>query len=236
MNYQEIQFRIDNVRNRISVATKKSERPDGSVTLLGACKQVDRERIVQAVELGVDYLGENQLQEAEQKFKALGRPQGLNNLHLIGNLQSNKVKRAIELFDVIQSIDSVKLASKINTIASQMGRVVPIYLEINISGESTKNGISPKELDKTIELISECRNLNLLGLMTVPPQESNPEKSRPYFRMLREIKEDINSMNITSVGSCDGLSMGMTNDFDVAIEEGATLIRVGSAIWGSRPR
>lgn len=235
MNYQEMQSRIDNIRNRISIATKKSQRPDGSVTLLGACKQVDRERIAQAVELGVDYLGENQLQEAEQKFKILGRPKGLTNLHLIGNLQSNKAKRAVELFDVIQSVDSSKLASRINTIAGQMDRVVSIYLEINIAGEPTKNGINPKELDKTIELISEYRNLNLLGLMTVPPQESEPERSRPYFRMLREIKESINNMKIGGVSSCDGLSMGMTNDFDVAIEEGATLIRVGSAIWGTRP-
>ena len=114
MNYKEIQSRIDIIRNRISVATKKSKRPDSSVTLLGACKQVDRERIVQAVELGVDYLGENQLQEAEHKFKAPGRPKGLTSLHLIGNLQSNKVRRAIELLDVIQSVDSTKLASRID--------------------------------------------------------------------------------------------------------------------------
>jgi hypothetical protein len=204
------------------------------VTVLGACKQVERERILQAVALGIGHVGENQVQEAEAKFEGMERPDQLVSLHLIGHLQANKVRRAVALFDVIQSVDSARLASRIDSIAQEMNRQVAIYIQVNIGSEATKEGVRPDQGVELAEFVATCRSIELAGLMAVPPHMENLEAVRPYFRMLRELRDGVCQLEQYR-GAALGLSMGMTEDFEVAIEEGATMVRLGSAIWGPRP-
>ncbi|MBH75039.1 MAG: YggS family pyridoxal phosphate-dependent enzyme [Dehalococcoidia bacterium] len=229
----DIETRLHEIGNRIQFALVKSGRSEGSVVLLGACKQVSYQRILDAVGLGLDHLGENRVQEAESKFDITDLPHGLKSLQLIGTLQSNKVKRAVQMFDVIQSVDSAKLADRIDLVAGEMKKRAKIYLEVNLSGEDTKTGINLLEFDEVIEFIIAKPNLELVGLMTVPPHSVDPENSRPYFQQLRGLRDSIGKHTSIHVDQI-GLSMGMTNDFEVAIEEGATLVRLGSAIWGPR--
>jgi hypothetical protein len=233
MSEIHIETRLNQIREKIQSALSKSGRSEASVILLGACKQVGYQRILDAVDLGLDHLGENRVQEAESKFDITNLPHGLKSLHLIGTLQSNKVKRAVQMFDVIQSVDSVKLADRIDVAAREMKKRVKIYIEVNLSGEDTKTGINLWEFDEVIELTIAKPNLELIGLMAVPPHSVDPENSRPYFQQLRSLRDSVikhTSIQIEQLG----LSMGMTNDFEVAIEEGATLVRLGSAIWGPR--
>tara|TARA_B100001750_G_C15514814_1_gene606288 strand:- start:1915 stop:2619 length:705 start_codon:yes stop_codon:yes gene_type:complete len=233
MSEIDIETRLNQIREKIQSALSRSGRSEESVILLGACKQVSYQGILDAVGLGLDHLGENRVQEAESKFDITDLPHGLKSLQLIGTLQSNKVKRAVQMFDVIQSVDSVKLADRIDVVAGEMKKRAKIYLEVNLSGEDTKTGINLREFDEVIELIIAKPNLELVGLMTVPPHSVDPENSRQYFQQLRSLRDSIikyTSIQIEQVG----LSMGMTNDFEVAIEEGATLVRLGSAIWGPR--
>ena len=215
-------------------AAESAGRNPADVTLLGACKTVDRDRVLQAVDFGIDYLGENFVQEAEEKFGGSERPEGLVSLHLIGHLQSNKVKRAVALFDTIQSVDSVRLLSRIDAAARSLHRQVEVYVQVNLAGEATKEGVSPALVGELAEHAAACDNVRLAGLMAVPPHTEDPEGARPYFRMLRELRDEVSRLDACS-GASLGLSMGMTADFEVAIEEGATLVRVGSAIWGARP-
>ena len=229
----DIEARLDQIREKIQSALDKSGRLDASVILLGACKQVSYQRTLDAVNLGLDHLGENRVQEAESKFDHTDLPHGLKSLQLIGTLQSNKVRRAVQMFDVIQSVDSIKLADRIDVVAGEMKKRAKIYVEMNLSGEDTKTGVNLREFDEIIELITTKPNLELVGLMTVPPHSVNPENSRPYFRQLRNLRDSIGKHTSIQIGQV-GLSMGMTNDFEVAIEEGATLVRLGSAIWGPR--
>ena len=233
MSEIDIETRLNQIREKIQSALSKSGRSEASVILLGACKQVSYQRILDAVGLGLDHLGENRVQEAESKFDITDLPHGLKSLQLIGTLQSNKVKRAVQMFDVIQSVDSVKLADRIDVAAREMKKRAKIYIEVNLSGEDTKTGINLRELDEVIEFTIAKPNLELVGLMTVPPHSVDPENSRPYFQQLRNLRDSVikhTSIQIEQVG----LSMGMTNDFEVAIEEGATIVRLGSAIWGPR--
>ena len=233
MSEINIETRLNQIREKIQSALSRSGRSEASVILLGACKQVSYQRILDAVGLGLDHLGENRVQEAESKFDITDLPHGLKSLQLIGTLQSNKVKRAVQMFDVIKSVDSVKLADRIDVVAGEMKKRAKIYLEVNLSGEDTKTGINLREFDEVIEPIIAKPNLELVGLMTVPPHSVDPENSRQYFQQLRSLRDSIikyTSIQIEQVG----LSMGMTNDFEVAIEEGATLVRLGSAIWGPR--
>jgi pyridoxal phosphate enzyme (YggS family) len=229
----DIKARLDQIKKRIQLAVDKSGRTEKDVTLLGACKQVGYQRIVEAVNLGLDHLGENKVQEAEHKFDHTDLPKNLKSLQLIGNLQSNKVKKAVQFFDVIQSVNSIKLVDRINIVAQEMNMRAKIYLELNLGEESTKTGIDLHDFDEIIEIITSRSNLELLGLMTVPPHSVDKEISRPYFQKLRELRDSIYKNSFIDAGSI-GLSMGMTNDFEVAIEEGATLVRLGSAIWGAR--
>lgn len=232
--YDEIQDRVRAVRERLTRAAERAGRDPADVTLLGACKTVGRDRVVQAVELGISHLGENFVQEAEAKFGGSERPEGLVGLHLIGHLQSNKVKRAVALFDAVQSVDSVRLLSRIDAAARALDRQVDVYLQVNLAGEATKEGVSPGLVCELAEHAAACESVRLAGLMAVPPHTEDPEGARPYFRMLRELRDEVGSLDAYS-GASLGLSMGMTADFEVAIEEGATLVRVGSAIWGARP-
>ena len=228
---------LDNLRaarDRLVRAAERAGRDPADITLLGACKTVDRNRVVQAVELGIAHLGENFVQEAEEKFAGSERPAGLAGLHLIGHLQSNKVRRAVALFDTIQSVDSVRLLSRIDAASKAMDRRVNVYIQVNLAGEATKEGVSPSLVVELAERAAACEYVRLAGLMAVPPHTEDPEGARPFFRKLRELRDEVCRLDVYS-GVSLGLSMGMTADFEVAVEEGATLVRVGSAIWGARP-
>ena len=230
----EIRDNVRSLQDRLARAAERAGRDPADVTLLGASKTVDRDRVVHAVELGIAHLGENFVQEAEAKFGESELPEGLAGLHLIGHLQSNKVRRAVALFDAIQSVDSVRLLSRIDAAAKATDRQVDVYVQVNVAGESTKEGVSPSLVGELAERAAACENVRLAGLMTVPPHMEDSEGARPYFRMLRELRDEVGRLDAYS-GASLGLSMGMTADFEVAVEEGATLVRVGSAIWGARP-
>lgn len=230
----EIRDHVRALRERLARAAERAGRDPSDVTLLGACKTVDRDRVVLAVESGISHLGENFVQEAEEKFCGGERLEGLAGLHLIGHLQSNKVRRAVALFDAIQSVDSVRLLSRIDAAARSLHRQVEVYVQVNLAGEATKEGVSPSLVGELAEHAAACDNVRLAGLMAVPPHTEDPEGARPYFRMLRELRDELGRLDACS-GVSLGLSMGMTADFEVAVEEGATLVRVGSAIWGARP-
>ena len=170
----EIRDRILSVRERVTRAAERAGRDPADVTLLGACKTVDRERVLQAVTLGVDHLGENFVQEADDKFGGWERPQGLASLHFIGHLQSNKLRRAVALFDAIQSVDSVRLLSRIDAVARELGRRVDVYVQVNLAGEGTKEGVRPEQVRELAEHAMACENVRLAGLMAVPPHAGGP--------------------------------------------------------------
>jgi PLP dependent protein len=183
-----------------------------------------------ALAAGAVDLGENRVQEAEAKIRELGRAA---NWHLIGHLQANKARRAVELFDVIHSLDSVPLALRLDRLCGELGRAeLPVLAQVDLGGEATKNGISEADLPALIEALAGCEHLRLQGLMTLPPYFPQLEKVRPYFRRLRELRDAWRS----AFAGAGELSMGMSHDFTVAIEEGATMVRVGTAIFGPRPQ
>lgn len=220
---------LTKIHDRIKRAARKSGREADEITLLAVTKTVEPKDIKKAAAFGVRDFGENYVQEAEEKIKKL-KNKSLK-WHFIGHLQKNKAKFAVELFDVIETVDNVNLAKEINKRAEK-----PIYvlIEVNVAGESSKAGIG---IDEAVDLargISGMANLRLKGLMTIPPYNEDPERSRPYFVTLRRLAERINKERLPGV-SMRELSMGMSNDFEVAIEEGATIVRVGTAIFGERP-
>jgi pyridoxal phosphate enzyme (YggS family) len=182
------------------------------------------------MDAGVSILGENYVQEARKKIEILGKDVPW---HFIGHLQSNKAKYAVDLFDMIHSIDSFHLAERLNGEAQKKDRIMPVLIQVNISGEDTKHGIDSQKILKLIKDISTFQNLNIQGLMTMLPWSSDPEDSRPYFSSLRKLRDELESRGLKNV-SLKELSMGMSSDFEVAIEEGATLIRIGTSIFGQR--
>lgn len=234
MGQEELHVRLEQIRERIALAARRAGRNPQEVALLGAAKKVEPERILMAIRLGLRHIGENRVQEAEAKFKSLESLRHSATWHLIGHLQTNKVRRALELFDVIQSVDSIRLAQQIDHVAGELNRLVPIYLEVNVGLESSKSGVPPDQLMALAEAISHGRHLRLEGLMTVPPFLEDPEAVRPYFKRLRELRETVNQWHLFE-HEVSGLSMGMSHDFEVAVEEGATIVRLGTAIWGPRP-
>ena len=234
MTQDNIRAHIEVIRERIAKAAERAGRDANQVTVLGACKQVETERVLQAIALGIGHVGENQVQEAEAKFKDLARPDRLASLHLIGHLQTNKVRRAVAMFDVIQTVDSIRLAGRINNIAHELNRHVPIYIQVNVGLEPTKEGVRPDQVIELAEFVATCEHIRLAGLMAVPPNLGYPEAVRPYFKMLRELRDSLYQLEPYRNVALE-LSMGMSDDFEVAVEEGATMVRLGSSIWGSRP-
>ena len=216
--------RIEDVRERIAAACQRSGRSPGEVTLVAVTKGFPPAAVREAHSAGVRHFGENRVQEAQGKLPALADLSPQPVWHMIGHLQTNKAKTAVSLFDIIQSVDSLHLAQAIAGRAPQSARV-PVFLEVNVAGEASKQGISPGDLPREAEAIRALPGLDVRGLMTMAPLVDDRERVRPVFRRLRELGE--------SVG-LDGLSMGMTDDFEVAIEEGATLVRVGRAVFGER--
>jgi PLP dependent protein len=210
------------VRGRIARAAERARRDPAGITLLAVTKIFPAEVIREAYELGLRQFGENYVQEFESKAPQVADLDGAR-FHLIGHLQSNKSKKAAELFQVIQTVDSARLARRLN----EMGQHLDVMIEVKLSEEEAKSGADPAELPELIAAIRECGNLRLTGLMTMPPWSDDPEASRSYFQKLRELGDR---------HGLDELSMGMSHDLETAIEEGATCVRVGTALFGKRKK
>lgn len=212
--------RLDEVRNRIAAAAARSGRNAHEITLLAVTKKFPSSIIREAYELGVRDFGENYVQEFEGKAADVADLSGAR-VHLIGHLQSNKTRVAAQLFQVVQTVDTPKLARRLD----REGKPLEVMIEVKLSPEQTKAGADPEELDEVVAAVRECSNLKLTGLMTMPPWTDQAEPSRPYFRRLRELAERYGLAQ---------LSMGMSHDFEVAIEEGSTCVRIGTALFGPR--
>ena len=225
-----IKENIDEVRKRIENSAKKVGRNPDDILLLAVSKTIDVPKIIDALACGLNSLGENRVQEIMEKYEPMG--DGIN-WHFIGHLQTNKVKYIIDKVCLIHSVESIKLATEIDKKAEKSGVVMDILVEVNMAGEESKFGIAPSECESFIRELSKFKNIRVKGLMTVAPFTENPEDNRIYFRKLKEMLVDINSKNIDNINMCE-LSMGMTGDYEVAIEEGATIVRVGTGIFGER--
>jgi len=222
------------VRKRMNAAAIRAGRNVDDVTLMAVSKTVPPELIRAAYLAGVRTFGENRVQEFAEKVDAL-RDLSDAQWHMIGHLQTNKAAKAAELFAAVDSIDSLRLAQKLNSAAQQAGRKLGVLIEINVGGESAKSGVAPKsqELEKILQAAPSLEHLEIRGLMTIPPLTDVPQEARPYFRKLRELQKQISVRALTRV-SMNVLSMGMSHDFEIAIEEGSTCVRVGTAIFGER--
>jgi PLP dependent protein len=221
---------LESLQKRIAAACERAGREPGSVTLLAVTKTHPPEAVMEAARLGLTHFGENKVQEAKAKI-----PQcpGKLRWHMIGHLQSNKARDAVALFEMIQSVDSYSLAEELNKRAEQAAKTLPILLEVNSAGEASKFGYSPERLLEDFSRINSLPRLEIHGLMTVPPWAPNPEKVRPVFQRMRELKTRCEQI----LGApLPHLSMGMSSDFEAAIEEGATMVRIGTALFGERPR
>ena len=219
------------IKQSIVKAAKRVGRDPSEIKLLAVTKEQSDVIVTEAIQAGMTLLGENKVQEASGKIEVLGR-NGLE-WHFIGRLQKNKVKFIFDLFDLIHSVDSFSLAEAIHKKAQKIGSCMPILLQINISGEKSKLGINPLNLPEEIKKIAKLEGVKVCGLMTIPPFNSNPENSRSYYVRLRELRDTCSNLNIPRI-NLNELSMGMSNDYEVAIEEGATLVRVGTGLFGPR--
>ena len=230
IRFMSVAENYKSVSDRIAAAAKRAGRDPSSVRLVTVTKTVDLDRIRQAAATGAAILGENRVQEAKEKIEALG---SIAQWHLIGHLQTNKAKYAVKLFDLIHSVDNIELARELDRQSGKIGKKQNVLIEVNVAGEASKAGMAVREAPALVREAARLKNLSVQGLMTMPPFTDEPEASRPYFRVLRELAETIVQENIPGV-SMRELSMGMSGDFEVAIEEGATLVRVGTAIFGER--
>ena len=232
-----IEKNLRDVQERIRIAAEKAGRNPNDITLIAVSKTWPPETLVIANQLGIRHFGENRVEEAEKKIPktiALSHsPTNQLTWHMVGHIQHRKVKDAIRLFDFIHSVDSASLAERLNRRASAEGKVIPVLLEVNVSGETTKYGFHRQVLLAAFADILLLPHLNVQGLMTIAPIVSNQDDARPYFRALRDMRDDLRSR--FPERAWQHLSMGMTDDFEAAIAEGATLIRIGRAIFGERP-
>ena len=223
--------RLSRIRSRIETAVADSGRRPEDVKLVAVSKTVPFEKIVTAIDLGVTVFGENYVQEARDKFNALySHPL---SWHFIGHLQSNKAKYVVKIFDLIHSVDSLKLSREIDKQAGKIGKVQGVLIQVNIAEETSKSGVLLEDTAQLVTEMGQLAHLEVKGLMTMPPYFNAPEKARPYFKALRQLRDQIRAMEIPGVAMGE-LSMGMTGDFEVAIQEGATLVRIGTAIFGER--
>jgi pyridoxal phosphate enzyme (YggS family) len=216
----------------MATAAARAQRSADDVVLVAVSKTHPAAKVREAITAGQVDFGENRVQEAEAKIPEVGRDAA--RWHLIGHLQSNKARRAVELFDWIHSVDSIDLARRIDRICDEVDREeLPVLIQVDLGHEATKTGVAEKDLRKVAEAVSECDRLRLMGLMTLPPLFDDAEKARPYFQRLWELRNELQTEGVFGERPGD-LSMGMTHDFEIAIEEGATIIRVGTAIFGER--
>lgn len=227
---------ITEIRRRVAAAAARVGRRPEEITLMAVSKTVEPERIRQAYAAGVLVFGENRVQEFAEKAEAL-RDLTEAEWHLIGHLQSNKARKAAESFQAVDSVDSLRLAEKLNDAAKQLGKKLDVLIEIKVGMEETKAGIPPSspELEELLRGAAALEHLQIRGLMTIPPHTEDPAGARPYFRLLRDVRDTIAGRRLPRV-AMDVLSMGMSHDFEVAIEEGSTCVRVGTAIFGERPK
>ncbi len=226
--------KLSEVYKRVSHAAMRAGRDPQEVKVMAVTKTVPPEYVLEAVEAGIRIIGENYVQEAEKKAKALrGRMPETVSWHLIGHLQKKKEKKAVRLFDVIESLDSVALAERLNKLASEAGRFQRVLVQVKLSDEPTKAGIAPEKVEELLEAVSGMEHLRVEGLMLLPPYHEDPEQSRPYFRKLRQLRDELHQKGYTFLKE---LSMGMSHDYEVAVEEGATIVRIGTAIFGPRRR
>ena len=226
---------LNRIRERIAAAAHRARRNPDEVALMAVCKTFPAEAIREAYAAGQRLFGENRVQEYAAKAPALEDLPGLE-IHMIGHLQSNKARKAAELFHAVDSLDSTKLGNQLDAAARELAKTIPVLIEINTGGEEAKTGlpIDWTELEPVLLAAPGWSNLRVTGLMTVPPFTDDPEGTRPYFRQLRELRDAIAARHLPGI-SMDVLSMGMSHDFEVAIEEGSTCVRVGTAIFGARP-
>jgi len=222
------------IRERIGVAAKRAGRNPGDIALMAVCKTFPSEAILEAYDAGQRLFGENRVQEFAEKFPKVADLVDVR-FHMIGHLQSNKTAKAAEIFHAVDSIDSAKLAQRLNDAAQKLGKALDVLIEINVGGEEAKSGLPPDspEIEAILMQAAQWTNLRVRGLMTVPPYIEDAEGARPYFRKLRELRDRLAARKFTSV-SLDVLSMGMSHDFEAAIEEGSACVRIGTAIFGER--
>jgi len=206
-----------------------SELPDG-VELVAAAKTRRPEEILEAVESGVRIIGENYVQEAERAYELVGNKA---KWHFIGHLQKNKVKKAVNIFDMIETVDSIEIAKEIDKRCAQIGKVMPVLIEINSGREEQKSGVLPENTEQLLEEVSSLQNIKVMGLMTMGPRFGNPEDSRPYFVETRKIFEKIKRLDLPNI-EMKYLSMGMTNSYQIALQEGANIVRIGTKVFGER--
>jgi PLP dependent protein len=225
----DIRANLAAVQDRIADAVRRAGRREDTVLLVAVSKTVDVERVRAAIAAGVPALGENRVQEAQEKVALLGRPRPW---HLIGHLQTNKVKDALDCFDLIQSVDRLSLAEALSRRATGAGRRVDVLVQVNVGGEPQKGGVRPEDLRSALEAMAALPGLRLRGLMTIPPMPLDPEDSRPRYREMQKLLDDARGWGLGT--ELAELSMGMSGDFEVGIEEGATIVRVGTAIFGPR--
>jgi len=223
-----IKNNLEIINEKIKKAALKVERNPEEIKLVAVTKTATIEQIEEAIKAGVKIIGENKVQEAKEKYQIITAD---IEWHLVGHLQTNKVKYAVEIFDCIHSVDSIKLAEEIDKRSLQFGKTTNVLVEVNVSGEETKYGIKPEEVVLFLKNISEFTGIRVRGLMTIAPIVEDKEEVRPYFRRLRELSKEIKSKNIKNV-KMDYLSMGMSEDFEIAIEEGANMVRIGRGIFG----
>ncbi len=226
----EVKENILRIRERIAAAAARAGRDPAGVRLMGVTKTVGDDRILQAIEAGIDIIGENYVQEAKRKIELMGKSA---EWHFIGHLQTNKAKYAVRLFDMIHSVNRMSLAEELNRRAAAAGVVLRVLIEVNLGGEESKSGAPPEEAAALIRAVAQMANLSIRGLMTMAPWYDDPERARPCFAGLRAIRDRIAAENIPNVAMQE-LSMGMTDDFEVAVEEGSTIVRIGRAIFGER--
>ena len=232
MDEPQLGERLAHIRAQIEAATLKCGRLPHEVTLIAISKTHPAALIRSAIGLGATDIGENRVQEAEQKINEVGRSAA--RWHLVGHLQANKARRAVQLFDVIHSLDSLELARRLDRLCDEEGREsLQVLVQVDLGHEETKSGIDEGELTELVAGLKSLGRLQLVGLMTLPPFFDDPEQARPFFRRLRELRDELAVQG--AFGDRKGeLSMGMTNDFEAAIEEGATMVRIGTAIFGQR--
>ncbi|MGI8732988.1 MAG: YggS family pyridoxal phosphate-dependent enzyme [Pyrinomonadaceae bacterium] len=226
----DLQTRLDSVRARIAACVQRSNRAPEEITLVAVSKTHPPQLLREAIGIGVTDLGENRVQEAGPKIAEVGRSAA--RWHLIGHLQTNKARKAISLFDVIHSLDSISLARRLEQASIDEGREeLRVLIQVDLAGEATKSGIVPEKLLDLVEVVNDCSRLKFAGLMVLPPFFEDRERVRPFFRRLKELRDELQLKRYFGVERGE-LSMGMTHDFEVAIEEGATMLRIGTAIFG----
>lgn len=223
---------VARVRERMHRAAQRAGRDPAEVRLVAAAKTVEAARVRAAIAAGVTIIGENYLQEARAKIGQLGHDAA--EWHFIGTLQRNKVRYVFDLFDMLHSVDRLELAAEIHRRGERLGRSMPILLEVNVGGEASKSGFDPQSLLQQAEKLVPLTHVQVRGLMTIPPPTPTPQEARPFYRTLRQLRDRLEARGLAGPEFAE-LSMGMTADFEVAIEEGATIVRVGTAIFGPRP-